>query len=174
MGLYADELAAKTMSDEEVRPTLAGQGVPVSAGPLLSRRTAVQGQYGARSPAGRPRVRSSRSPGPPRNRYRSMSRSRSRSPGDNNSTVFVGNLNHDTDDRAMREFFTQYGKVLETKVGDASRCPDLQRRRARIVAVMLICTAIADHLQHRDRQAQRLWLCEIRGSQGCRRCHPQR
>ena len=45
-----------------------------------------------------------------------MSRSRSRSPGENNSTVFVGNLNHDTDDRALREFFTTWGKVLETKV----------------------------------------------------------
>ena len=32
------------------------------------------------------------------------------------NTVFVGSIAPDTDDRALREFFNQFGRVLETKV----------------------------------------------------------
>jgi RNA recognition motif-containing protein len=58
---------------------------------------------------------------------RSYSRSRSpaggrdfRDPGgeENIGTVFVGNLNHETTEKALRDFFEQYGRVLETKVRD--------------------------------------------------------
>ncbi len=32
------------------------------------------------------------------------------------NTVFVGSIAPDTDDRALRDFFNQFGRVLETKV----------------------------------------------------------
>ncbi len=35
---------------------------------------------------------------------------------DTAGTIFVGNLNHETSERRLREFFEEYGRVLSTKV----------------------------------------------------------
>jgi hypothetical protein len=74
--------------------------------------------------------------GSPTANTRSMSASPSRSPpsragrspdretprggdgddGAGGGTIFVGNLNHDTSERRLRDFFESYGRVLSTKV----------------------------------------------------------
>eukprot|EP00884_Botryococcus_braunii_P010321 jgi/Botrbrau1/19290/Bobra.0073s0033.1 len=63
----------------------------------------------AASPKARRSYSRSRSP-PPSREYRE--------PGgeENVGTVFVGNLSHDTSEKTLREFFEQYGRVLEAKV----------------------------------------------------------
>jgi RNA recognition motif-containing protein len=63
----------------------------------------------AASPKARRSYSRSRSP-PPSREYRD--------PGgeENVGTVFVGNLSHDTSEKTLREFFEQYGRVLEAKV----------------------------------------------------------
>ena len=61
----------------------------------------------------------------PRNRSHSYSRSRSRSPAgyrdgyeENNSTIFAGNLNHDTTADVLRTFFAANtrGNIVDVKV----------------------------------------------------------
>ena len=61
----------------------------------------------------------------PRNRSHSYSRSRSRSPAgyrdgyeENNSTIFAGNLNHDTTADVLRSFFAANtrGNIVDVKV----------------------------------------------------------
>lgn len=41
---------------------------------------------------------------------------------DNVGTMFVGNLNHETSERRLRDFFETYGRVLSAKVSIPS-CP---------------------------------------------------
>ncbi len=62
------------------------------------------------------------SPSPPRSRAgRSPDRETPRA-GDGDGrdetggTIFVGNLNHETTERRLREYFETYGRVLSTKV----------------------------------------------------------
>lgn len=50
------------------------------------------------------------------------------------NTVFVGSIAPDTDDRALREFFNQFGRVLETKV-DILPIPDMSPGPARYLCM---------------------------------------
>lgn len=185
MGLYADELAADQVWDSLslnivrcfgirsfTRASLHGHDV------AMARYMQVPGHYSP--PAERlPPRKMSASPPPSRGgpRYRSYSRSRSRSPGgggdEGNTTVFVGNLAPDVDDRTLREFFTTWGTVLETKVRlpPAAICRMARRFSKKCVQKLIgtPCTcfppdyeeSVVDHIRPGDRPSTRLRVCEV-------------
>lgn len=161
----------------------AGEFIPTPAkdqnsARLHSRRT-KEG-----SPSQRRRSMSaSLSPSPPRSRAgRSPDRETPRA-GDGDGrdetggTIFVGNLNHETTERRLRDYFETYGRVLSTKViylicVEKDVCFP-------VTCAPLFCLRSCSHLsefidhnhlnfelfsggiQSRDRPLQGLWFCQV-------------
>lgn len=103
------------------KDTEAGEFLPTPAKDHNASHKRVRAERAGSPSAARRSMSASPSTSPPRSRAgRSPTRETPRTGDDdreeNAGTIFVGNLNHETTERRLREYFETYGRVLSTKV----------------------------------------------------------
>ncbi len=116
--LFATDTTRFVMASKD---TEAGEFLPTPAKDHNASHKRVRAERAGSPSAARRSMSASPSTSPPRSRAgRSPTRETPRTGDDdreeNAGTIFVGNLNHETTERRLREYFETYGRVLSTKV----------------------------------------------------------